>query len=33
VAQAVAQHPQNLELMLVVQTNGQTPVRVYKSRR
>ena len=33
VAQAVAQHPENLELLIVVQTTGQMPVRIYKTRR
>jgi hypothetical protein len=33
VAQAVALHPENLELLIVVQTAGQMPVRIYKSRR
>jgi hypothetical protein len=33
VAQAVAQHPENLDLLIVVQTAGQPPVRTYKSRR
>ena len=33
VAQAVAPHPENLELLIVVQTAGQMPVRIYKTRR
>jgi hypothetical protein len=33
VAHAVAQHPENLELMIVVQSAGQPPVRIYRSRR
>jgi hypothetical protein len=33
VALAVAQHPENLELLMVVQTTGQMPVRIYRSRR
>ncbi len=33
VAQAVAQHPENLNLLLVVQTAGQPPVRVYQAKR
>jgi hypothetical protein len=33
VAQAVAQHPENLELMIVVQSAGQPPVRIYRSQR
>jgi hypothetical protein len=33
VAQAVATHPENLELLIVVQTAGQGPVRIYRSRR
>ncbi|MFI5088055.1 MAG: hypothetical protein ACHP7I_06660 [Terriglobales bacterium] len=33
VAQAVALHPENLELLIVLQTAGQMPVRIYKTRR
>lgn len=33
VAQAVALHPENLELLIVVQTAGQMTVRIYKTRR
>ena len=33
VTQAAAQHPENLDLLIVVQTAGQPPVRVYRSRR
>ncbi|MBZ5511437.1 MAG: hypothetical protein LAN70_09740 [Acidobacteriia bacterium] len=32
VAEAVALHPENLELLIVVQTAGQVPVRIYRSR-
>ncbi|MGZ4832772.1 MAG: hypothetical protein ACXVZQ_07575 [Terriglobales bacterium] len=32
-AQAVAQHPENLELLIVVQTQGSPPLRIYKSNR
>ena len=33
VAQAVAAHPDNLELLIVQQGAGQMPVRIYKARR
>jgi hypothetical protein len=33
VAQAVAEHPENLDLMIVVQAAGRPPVRVYRARR
>jgi hypothetical protein len=33
VAQAVAQHPEHLDLLIVVQTTGQPPVRVYRVRK
>jgi hypothetical protein len=33
VAQAVAAHPENLELLIVVQSGGQPPVKIYKSKR
>jgi hypothetical protein len=33
VAQAVAAHPENLEMLIVVQTASQMPVRIYRSRR
>lgn len=33
VAQAVAPHPEKLELLIVVQTAGQMPVRIYKTGR
>ncbi len=33
VAQAVARHADNLDLLIVVQAAGQPPVRIYKSRR
>jgi hypothetical protein len=32
VAQAVAQHPENLDLLIVVQAAGQPPVKVYRAR-
>jgi len=32
VAQAVAQHPENLDLLIVVQAAGHSPVRVYRAR-
>jgi hypothetical protein len=33
VAQAVAAHPENLELLIVVQSGGKPPVRIYKTNR
>ncbi len=32
VAEAVAKHPENLELLVVVQTAGQPPIRIYQAR-
>ncbi len=33
VAKAVAAHPENLDLLIVVQTAGQPPVRIYRRKR
>ncbi len=33
VAQAIQQHPENLELLMVVQAHGSSPVRIYRSTR
>ncbi len=33
VSRAVAEHPQDLELIIVLQNLGQPPVRIYRSRR